>query len=749
MLRAVVAIGMLGLAASGLQRLNAGRHGLDAEYFANPNWQPPAARSARDRDLTTSRLVEDWGRTDPFSAKWTGWLDTLLDRDYSFAVSSDGESSLFIDNVPVVHDQRRQSQPAIASIHLASGSHRVFIQYAHDRGPIRFDVSWSRDGRPFEIIPTANLSPRRATNRVAVIASVALIPAVLALCEWLWILAAIALAATLAWRGGLAVKRSFGRQDLWQMLRWILLGSFVLNLLGIWWGLPGTWVPIEVLPKYVIEALRQHFSHGWFDAYPPLHYMVLGIVMAPLLWLSWCGRIVFENVYGLALLLSRLVSVAAGVGTVAATCAAGARAFGRRAGLWAAGMMALTTPFLYYAKTANVDVPYLFWFAVSLVYYVRILRGGTLRDYVLFAACATCSVCTKDQAYGLYLLMPIPIVVEIWRANRSAEQRRPFLKALIDRRLWTAAAASAVLFALIHNIAFNRDGFIGHVKFLVGDGSVPYRVFEPTFAGRWQLLLLTLDLTEQALGWPFTVIVLCGLAIALARSHVRRMAIWLLVPAVGYYVTFIDVIVYNYDRFMLPVCLILAIFGGLALDALAARRSPLPAPRSPLPVPRPWRLALASAVFAYTLLYAGAVDYLMIRDSRYDVQRWLRAHVGPSQLVGSSGTREYIPVLDGFNHVDISDLEKLARFHPAYMLINADYGRAVSRETDWGQLIEALERGTAGYKLVARFRQPLPWAWLPGMHRDLTGPRLETMVFTTVRNINPTIEVFAPAPVAR
>ena len=51
--------------------------------------------------------------------------------------------------------------------------------------------------------------------------------------------------------------------------------------------------------------------------------------------------------------------------TLAATAAAGRHAFGRRQGLWAAGIMALTTPFLYYAKTANVDVPYLFWFALS------------------------------------------------------------------------------------------------------------------------------------------------------------------------------------------------------------------------------------------------------------------------------------------------------------------------------------------------------------------------------------------------
>ena len=79
------------------------------------------------------------------------------------------------------------------------------------------------------------------------------------------------------------------------------------------------------------------------------------------------------------------------------------------------------------------------------------------------------------------------------------------------------------------------------------------------------------------------------------------------------------------------------------------------------------------------------------------------------------------------------------------MLLNADYGHAVPHDSDWGRLIAGLEHQTAGYTLVARFREPLPWAWLPRMHHDLTGPRRERLVFTTVRNINPTIEVFAPA----
>ena len=75
--------------------------------------------------------------------------------------------------------------------------------------------------------------------------------------------------------------------------------------------------------------------------------------------------------YTLLTLISRLVSIAAGAGTLLAIYACGARTFGKRAGIFAAAMFALVTPFVYYAKTANLDVPYLFWFALSLVFYLR------------------------------------------------------------------------------------------------------------------------------------------------------------------------------------------------------------------------------------------------------------------------------------------------------------------------------------------------------------------------------------------
>jgi hypothetical protein len=57
-------------------------------------------------------------------------------------------------------------------------------------------------------------------------------------------------------------------------------------------------------------------------------------------------------------------------------------------------------------------------------------------------------------------------------------------------------------------------------------------------------------------------------------------------------------------------------------------------------------------------------------------------------------------------------------------------------------MIAGLERDTIGYRRVARFRHASPWPWLPAGHPDLVGARQETIVFSTLRNINPTIEIF-------
>ena len=133
---------------------------------------------------------------------------------------------------------------------------------------------------------------------------------------------------------------------------------------------------------------------------------------------------------------------------------------------------------------------------------------------------------------------------------------------------------------------FNLGGFRDHVRLIVGPASETYRDFEPT-AGRTPRAAVADRGYHRArrgdgrCSWSSAA----GIVLALLTPRHRRTAIWLALPAVSYYVGFVNVVLYNYDRFMLPVCLILALFGGLAVDRwLAAESGP---GRSGRPRPRP------------------------------------------------------------------------------------------------------------------------------------------------------------------
>jgi hypothetical protein len=700
--------------------------GLSAEFFANDTESGAPAGTTIDTGPSTNHLISTWQGSPPesFSERWNGAVSPLRDGTYRFALDADTPATLLIDG-----------QAVTAPIHLAAGGHQLQLHYAHRGGPMRLNFLWARDQAPLAPVSAWSLRPRKIRSVPRLMARAALDSA-LALSEWIWVGLLVLAAATLARSGLAATKRWIARACAWRSLRWILAASLALNLAGIWWGLPGSWVAIELKPPYILDALSRHFSHGWYDAYPPVQFYLLSAAWSPLLILSALDRLTFDGpvAYTVLVVLSRLTSIAMAGGFVAAACICGTRAFGTRAGLIAAAIVAVTTPFLYYAKTANVDVPYLFWWALSMMFYLQLLERGRLRDYVLFAAAATLSVCTKDQAYGLYLLAPFVIIEQIWRLERQAGAPRAWLRAVTDRRLVAAAATAGVLFALAHNLLFNADGFIAHVRFITGAGSGAYRVYEPTLSGHLQLLRTTIQLIEISMGWPFFVAGAIGLALAMATPRLRRMAIWLLVPVVSYYLGFINVILYNYDRFVLPMCFVLALFGGLACDRLLTLGAGYRY-RSPSG-------AAIAAAFAYTLLYAATVDVLMIEDSRYAVERWMSGHVRSRDLVAISGLHEYLPRIEDYHTEDIGTVAELRQEHPEYVVLNADYARAVPPETDWGQMIAGLERGTVGYRLVGRFRRASPWPWLPGGHPDLVGERQETIVFSTLRNINPTIEIF-------
>ena len=730
---ATLLVALLAIAA----RLDPVREGLNGTHYANPSWSGPSTASTRDPQPSNARLVEAWHGAPPpqFSATWAGSFLAMRDGPYVFATISDDGSSVYVDGQIVVDNAGARDWPrgATGVITLKRGVHSIHLRYAQQGGPFHFELLWAWAGKPLQRMPAWALTPRRVSFWAFALS--AALRQSLAAAQWLWVGAIVLWALTLAWSGISRGRAWLEREQVWPAVRWILCASLVLNLIGIWWGLPGgSWAPDELTPALVMGGAAERFAHGWFDRYPPFHFYVLTLAFSPLLVLEWLGRIDLASgtPYAILALIGRLVSVAAGAGILVAIYACGARSFGKRAGIFAAAMFSVVTPFVYYAKTSNLDVPYLFWFAVSLVFYLRLLEGLARRDFIGFAACATLAICTKDQAYGLYLLTPLAVVHRLWQANRDTGTTRPLARALFDARIGWAVAAAAVLFAAAHNLVFNASGFVAHVRFILGPASETYRDFEPSLAGRFALLRLTADITRAAWGWPMFLISGAGLVLALLTPACRRVTLWLALPVVSYYAGFVNVVLYNYDRFMLPVCLVLALFGGLAFDRWLSAERAGPS----------WRTALAGLAFAVTMLYAATVDLVMLRDSRYTVEQWLAARVGTNEVVGYVFPLQYYPRLQRFATVEVTSIRQLGEDHVSYYVLNADYARAERPDSDIGKLIAGLQNGDLGYSLVFRFRQPAPWPWVPGLHRDLVGDRNERPISSVLRHINPWYEVF-------
>jgi Dolichyl-phosphate-mannose-protein mannosyltransferase len=528
-------------------------------------------------------------------------------------------------------------------------------------------------------------------------------------------------------RGGAARRLALGA---------VLGTSVLLDAWGLGWGLAGdySWAPDELLPSAVRAGLEQHFSGGWHEKYGPFHYAVLAAAYEPVLLARRLGLIHADGTeLDRALALAgRLVSLLMATGTVWLVARVGRELGDAGAGVLAAALLALSATFVFYAKTANLDEPYLFWFALSLLFYVRLLDRHRMRDYVLFAASAAAAVATKDQAYGLYVLT-VPAVAVALHAHRRAQGDRRVLTTLTDPRLVIAGGVGLVVLLVLDNVVFNPEGFLAHLRVIAGPASHPFRMFDNDLAGHLALMRQTGRHLSFAMGLPAFLLGAAGVAIALARPREHSRWLFLLVPPLSYVATFIHVVLYGYDRFVLPLCLVLALFGG-GLLARGLRSAP------PL---RTAAVVLAAAVLSYSLVYAASVDRLLTHDSRYAVERWLARNVPPGALVGVVGPLEYLPRLEGLRWRRLGpSVARLVQVRPDYVLLNADYAARADPGTGERELYDALFAGRLGYRLALRERTPPGWSLIDpaALGRDEPG-----RIFSNLDKVDPEICVFLRA----
>lgn len=515
-----------------------------------------------------------------------------------------------------------------------------------------------------------------------------------------------------------------------------LLGvAFPLFAVGIWWGMPHWfgWAGDEMHPHSWPQALSFKAYSGWHTRYPPLHFAVLQGLSWPLrLGLDAADAGPVQRIVWL-IYFARGVSLLLALATVALVYRIGREVYDRRSSLFAAAVLVCVAPYVYYAKMGNLDVPYIFWFALSLLFYVRILKHHRLRDYVLFALMAAATVCTKDQAYGLYTLAPLPI---LWSLARREHGDRGMLRglgrALIDRRFLAAAGAAAVGFA-VFQMLWNWKRFALHVKLLLGPMSDNYQDYENTPEGHEALLTLFLRQIAFCMNPALALVAMAGVAWTVWRLFKKKggaepfLIVCLVFLVVSYYATFLSLILFSYDRYILPIALLLAFPAGRLLGALTARSGELGGRLVAL------RRAAVAAVFGYSLLYAASVDARLLADSRYAVEAYVREHAPSPEAARSAvgvGRRKHIPrfrwmpwdrVLRGQGRI-------LKQQRPAYVAFNLTDMRRPSEI----ELYERMLRGELGYRLVLLHR---------GKPRfDLVGAG--ALGTSSQRFINPEIALF-------
>jgi len=144
--------------------------------------------------------------------------------------------------------------------------------------------------------------------------------------------------------------------------------------------------------------------------------------------------------------------------------------------------------------------------------------------------------------------------------------------------------------------------------------------------------------------------------------------------------------------------------------------------------------------FVYALSRCIALDGLMVRDSRYGAEAWLRSEVAPEQRVAGVGVREYLPrpTVAAWSPMG-ADLRELESVRPDVLVINASFGRRFRPDSTAGLFYQALARGETEYRLAAAFQTAFPWSPLNLERRFRQGGEDG---LSNLTKVNPLIQIY-------
>lgn len=535
---------------------------------------------------------------------------------------------------------------------------------------------------------------------------------------------------------------------------WVVAVFVVACVAGAGWDLPCTdaWHNDALAPRPAgLGAVVETWRWGHFFRYPPLHLALLTVLSLPWILLAVVrtggggqdalARALIEPQYMTPVdVTGRLVALAMAVGIIVNVRRLVARVWGDRAGVAAAAVTALNPVLVYFAHSANSDVPYLFWATLALVELDRVMAGeGRERRAML---CVTAALLTKDQSLTFFILAaPWALVV----GPALARGERSLASVLLRPALWRAVALGVGVYLVVSGAVTNPLGYYRRLQWITGPANKDWVVVGRDTAGVATLAREVLAEAPRFASRAVAALSLAGLVAAVATGPRARRARALLpaVVALSYFLFFTLTSRWTMERHVLPLAVFLFAYAGVAVEH-AARAA---GPRMGALIAIGFGLSLAPQA-----LDVASVDGTLMADPRDEARRFLAALPAGTTLEIYGGN-QYLPnlpralrvtrvgpepvgdrsPLPGVTELLAPYLDVTARA-PEYALLSEDVARLyipadgplspflerLNRDPDGRGLIAGLLDGGLGYTWALRARCELPWPLrCVRMHRSI------------------------------
>lgn len=449
----------------------------------------------------------------------------------------------------------------------------------------------------------------------------------------------------------------------------LLAVALLLYMPGIGWGLPHAtapdrihpWGSDELAPIGPFAQIVTWIFEGQarFDPrYPLFPYVIQVVAMLPYLAWRWLtgGLDGFGADYpfgfddpvtalaGLTLWAraSNLVMVSA-IPVIAYWTAR--ELWSRTAALMTATLVLLMYHMFFYSRTSNVDGGMLFFAALGLLVFARILRGGiTAPRVVALGGFAALTIAAKDPGYSIFAAVAVVLAGQALASTAPSRWRQ-------WRLLLLGFVVSIAVYAIASGLAFSPELFFRHADYAIHGSGLRALLSEPaTPQGYARVLLSFTGRLADAVGAPVLVLSALGLAVAAVRD---RTALLFVVPALGLLAGVILPTRFVMFRYVLPAAYVFPFFAGYFLSWLTRqdRNAGGAAPRATGSAPAMRRKTLLAysclgVAAAWSLIRGADLTYQMLRDPRVELGAWMRAHARPGDRVAFYGGTAKLPALD-------------------------------------------------------------------------------------------------------